>query len=82
MMKKLFPVELLWSSCLEMPSDLQVTVGSTQPAPHSCWLRSLLRSWSELLDLGYLLLNTIHHQPRRLLGSFYPQIKVQEKLRL
>lgn len=79
-MMKLFPVELLWSSCLEMPSDPEVTVGRIQPAPHSCCLQNLLRSCSELLDLGCLCLNTIHHQPRRLLGAFYPQIKGQEKL--
>lgn len=79
MMKKLFPVELLWSSCQEMPSDPEVTVGRIQAAPHS-WLQSLLRSCSEPLGLGCLLLSTTHHQPRRLLGAFYPQINGQEKL--
>lgn len=68
MMKKLFPVELLWSSCLEMPSDLEVAVVAS----------SLLLI--PLAAPGCLLLNTVHHQPRRLLGAFYPQIKVQEKL--
>lgn len=36
-MMRLFPVELLWSSWLEMPSAPEVTVGRIQPAPHSCW---------------------------------------------
>lgn len=76
MMKKLFPVELLWSSCLEMPSDPEVTVVESRLLlTPGC---SLLRSCSEPLDLGCLLLNTTHHQTRRLLGAFYPQIKVQK----